>query len=66
MQCRRCGSKKLRLSHFYFHDLIRMLLLRYPLRCRDCRARYYVGFATAYKVLRGSDLHRQESVSAGR
>lgn len=66
MQCRRCGSKKLRLSHFYFHDLIRMVFLRYPLRCRDCRARYYVGFLTAFRLLRSIWSRKHESVGASR
>lgn len=40
--CPQCGSDKIRSASLHTHDGIRRLLLYTPLRCRDCRHRFWV------------------------
>jgi hypothetical protein len=40
--CPLCGSNKIRSASQHSHDGIRHLLLHTPLRCRDCRHRFWV------------------------
>jgi len=46
--CRACGSYNLRLSHLHVLDVLLLLRLRYPVRCRSCRLRSLI---TLDKVL---------------
>jgi len=39
--CPQCGSNKIRSGSLHAHDGIRHLLLHTPLRCRDCRHRFW-------------------------
>ncbi|MGE5318714.1 MAG: tetratricopeptide repeat protein [Hyphomicrobiaceae bacterium] len=39
--CPQCGSGKIRSGSLHAHDGIRHLLLHTPLRCRDCRHRFW-------------------------
>jgi hypothetical protein len=39
--CHECGSTNVRIAHFRFGDLIRLLAFRYPVRCRTCKARWH-------------------------
>lgn len=39
--CPRCGSDKVRSGSLHAHDGVRHLLLHTPLRCRDCRHRFW-------------------------
>lgn len=39
--CPLCGSKKIRRGSLHAHDGVRHLLLDTPLRCRDCRHRFW-------------------------
>ncbi len=39
--CPQCGSNKIRSGSLHAHDGIRRLLLHTPLRCRDCRHRFW-------------------------
>lgn len=39
--CPQCGSDKIRSGSLHAHDGIRHLLLHTPLRCRDCRHRFW-------------------------
>ena len=43
LQCIECSSTRLRPSRLRLKDLERLLLLQYPIRCRRCRRRDYVG-----------------------
>jgi hypothetical protein len=45
--CVDCGSSCFRLSRFRFSDLERLALLQYPVRCRNCRRRTFVGLPLA-------------------
>lgn len=40
--CPRCGSKESRGASLHAHDGLRRMLLYTPLRCRDCRHRFWV------------------------
>jgi len=41
--CVECSSSNFRLSRFRWSDLERLALLQYPVRCRNCHRRTYVG-----------------------
>ena len=41
MQCPHCSSTHFRVSRLRRGDLLRLLVLQYPVRCRDCRERAY-------------------------
>jgi hypothetical protein len=40
--CPHCGSHKIRSASLHAHDGVRRLLLHTPLRCRECRHRFWV------------------------
>jgi hypothetical protein len=39
LYCQECGSKNLRRAHFRFSDVLGLLMLRFPVRCRNCKTR---------------------------
>jgi hypothetical protein len=39
LYCQECGSTNLRRAHFRFSDVFGVLMLRYPVRCRNCKSR---------------------------
>lgn len=41
IHCSACGSNAFRLSRFRISDVFRLLMLKYPVRCKDCRKRAY-------------------------
>ena len=43
LKCIECSSSKLRPSRLRSKDLERLLLFQYPIRCRRCHRRDYVG-----------------------
>jgi hypothetical protein len=45
--CLDCSSSNFRLSRLRLTDLERLALLQYPVRCRNCRRRTYVGLSLA-------------------
>jgi hypothetical protein len=45
--CTECSASSFRLSRFRWTDLERLVLLQYPVRCRNCRRRTYAGFTLA-------------------
>lgn len=42
VRCPHCGLRTIRRSQIRVMDVPRLLLLRYPMRCRTCRARFYI------------------------
>lgn len=64
MICPECSSTNFRLSHFRAKDLERLALLQYPVRCRKCHRRTYVGFPLALMLLQ-ADRVRKERKSKG-
>jgi hypothetical protein len=43
LKCTECSSSKLRLSRFRLKDVKKLLRFQYPIRCRRCNRRQYVG-----------------------
>lgn len=56
MKCHFCGSSRLRYSRFKASDLFYSLLLRLPVRCRNCQARSYLWIAHALQIWRETKL----------
>lgn len=48
--CPACGSRNLRPSQLQRKDLVYLLTLRAPVRCRYCRERFYVSIFSILKV----------------
>jgi hypothetical protein len=57
--CPECCSSNFRLSRFRFKDVERLLLLQYPVRCRQCHRRGYAGFALAMVLFQASRVRRE-------
>ncbi len=53
--CPACGSRNLRPSQLQSEDLVYLLTLRYPVRCRYCRERFFVSIFNIRKVRRDAD-----------
>jgi len=49
IQCAYCKSKSFRRTTLEFKDQLKLVLLRYPVRCRHCGHRVTVSLFTAYK-----------------
>jgi hypothetical protein len=41
LYCHECGSTDLRSAHLQWRDWYQLLALKYPIRCRACKTRYY-------------------------
>lgn len=61
MQCVECSSSSFRLSRFRWSDLERLALLQYPVRCRSCRRRTFVGFSLALALYQARRAKRKMS-----
>ena len=60
MTCAECASSSFRLSRFRWSDLERLALLQYPVRCRNCHRRMFVGLPLAlalYQARRGKRVN---------
>ena len=61
MRCNTCGLTTFRLSRLRVSDLPRMVFfLQYPVRCRSCYKRAFMGILFALKVGYQDKLRRQE------
>lgn len=60
MECKLCGSPSFRVSRLRFPDISQLVLFRYPVRCRTCYKREFVGFFTALRVRRENKARHQE------
>ena len=47
MNCIYCHSTQIRLSRLRIPDLLRLLLLKIPVRCRSCQERVYTNIFAA-------------------
>jgi hypothetical protein len=54
MKCPHCYSVELRNSRFRVVDFFHLLLLRLPVRCRNCQERSYVSIADSREIRRES------------
>jgi len=61
MKCLHCNSARLRVSRFRKQDWLALLLLHYPIRCRDCHMREYVWFPQVLQVRHESKLRGQQN-----
>jgi hypothetical protein len=50
MTCRYCRSRHVHFSHLHIADIPHLLLLQFPVRCRSCQERVYVGPLSAWKL----------------
>lgn len=66
MRCPYCGTAKFRTSHLRFPDLARLALLQFPVRCKLCRERTYVGLSLALNVLQAERVRRREEAAQRR
>jgi hypothetical protein len=57
--CVECSSSSFRLSRFRWSDLERLALLQYPVRCRSCRRRSFVGFPLALALYQARKAKRR-------
>lgn len=63
MICPECSSSSFRLSQFRTRDLERLALFQYPVRCRKCHWRSYVGFPLALMLLQVDRARRESRVN---
>jgi hypothetical protein len=63
MQCSHCSSTSFRLSSLHREDIPNLLLLKYPVRCRDCHQRSYSGLWFALGLRRAAGLQQKKSPS---
>jgi len=71
--CHECGSLMVRQATLRIADAVYLLTLRYPVRCRTCRKRWYISLFRARRLPRSperrpigkkTDRHRAvESIS---
>ena len=59
MVCAECASSDFRLSRFRWGDLERLALLQYPVRCRNCRQRTFVGLPLALALYQARRAKRK-------
>jgi hypothetical protein len=57
--CPECSYSNFRLSRFRTKDLERLLLLQYPVRCRQCQRRQYAGWPLALALMQASRIRRE-------
>lgn len=50
VNCPDCGSTSVRQATLRKDDAVSLLTLRYPVRCRTCRKRWYVSLSVARRL----------------
>jgi hypothetical protein len=60
MECKLCGSTKFRISRLRVPDLVELIFLKYPIRCRVCYKREYVNFFAALLIRRANKRRHAE------
>lgn len=58
VHCHKCGSCNLRPAHFRLMDLIYLVGLHSPVRCRYCRTRFYVSILKIGTIRRDAEVRR--------
>ncbi len=66
MRCPYCGTPKFRTSKLRITDFPRLALLQFPVRCKVCRERFYVGISLALHVLQAQRVRKAEEAAAQR
>lgn len=60
MLCSICRFSNFRLSHFRSSDWKNLILLQYPVRCRDCHERQYASLLLALQLWQAQRVRRAE------
>lgn len=60
MECKLCGSTKMRGSRLHLPDLSHLIFFHYPVRCRVCYKREFVNIFIAFKVRRAHKARHKE------
>jgi len=50
MHCYECGSSQIRTSKFRASDISRLMVLRFPVRCRSCGERDFASLLQVSKI----------------
>jgi len=66
MNCPYCGSDRVRNSRFRAIDIPNSLLLRFPVRCRECEERIHVSIKRAREIRQASEARRAERTTEAR
>lgn len=61
IHCRSCGQTEFRVSRLRRTDLIHLLLLQYPVRCRTCKMRKYAFILQALNLPPAKPRHLQST-----
>jgi hypothetical protein len=48
--CPRCKNPALRTSELRLADILHLIVLRYPVRCRSCYNRFHIGLFSAQRL----------------
>ena len=62
LRCRICGFSDFRTARMRGTDFLRLLILQYPVRCRNCRERAYAFVPLLSKMKRDSEARRAKNV----
>jgi hypothetical protein len=65
MKCSRCRSTKFRPSKLRARDVIELLRLRYPVRCRSCSKRSFAPLLEIFEIRRSHKLSLNEEPARG-
>jgi hypothetical protein len=60
MKCPACSSTNLRSSRIRFTDIPQLIVLRLPVRCRECDMRSHVPLSQGLKVRHDTELRHAE------
>jgi hypothetical protein len=61
MLCHHCWLEDFRLSRLRLFDMPRLLVLQYPVRCRNCAQRAYTSFPSALKISRADKIRHHSA-----
>jgi hypothetical protein len=60
MNCPHCDADMLRNSQYRAEDFFQLLLLRLPVRCRNCQERSYVSISMSRRIQRESKIRHEK------
>jgi hypothetical protein len=66
MKCALCASSTFRTSRLRISDVVRLLLLQYPVRCKKCRERSFASLMFALNLRQASKARHAEDSQRSR
>jgi hypothetical protein len=66
MKCSLCGSQKMHTSRLRREDMVRLVFLQYPVRCRACLERGYVNLVRGLTLRQREKARHREERSRGK